>query len=115
MAAKGHKRGIPIRRLRLAVEPAFASGWLVPRLGRFATTHPQIELELETPDELRVLGRDADFAIRYIAANSRRKKRRWSTPLFGRCPVKTSSHSVSTCMSRTSSSGLIFQKRTTEA
>jgi LysR family glycine cleavage system transcriptional activator len=64
-------RGGTTRRLRLAVEPAFASRWLVARLGRFAAAHPQIELELETSDELRVLGRDADIAIRYSAAGAR--------------------------------------------
>ncbi len=64
-------RGATARRLRLAVEPAFGSRWLIARLGRFAATHPQIELELETSDELRVLGRDADVAIRYLAANAR--------------------------------------------
>ncbi len=68
-------RGITARRLRLAVEPAFASRWLVPRLGRFAAAHPQIELELETSAELRVLGRDADVAIRYVAADGRRHVR----------------------------------------
>lgn len=68
-------RGKTPQRLRLAVEPAFASRWLVARLGRFAAAHPQIEIELETSDELRVLGRDADIAIRYVAAGSRRKER----------------------------------------
>jgi LysR family transcriptional regulator, glycine cleavage system transcriptional activator len=68
-------RGNTTQRLRLAVEPAFGSRWLVPRLGAFAAAHPQIELELETSDELRVLGRDADIAIRYVAANTRKKDR----------------------------------------
>ena len=68
-------RGVATRRLRLAVEPAFASRWLVPRLGRFAAAYPQIELELETSAELRVLGRDADVAIRYVAADGRRRPR----------------------------------------
>jgi LysR family transcriptional regulator, glycine cleavage system transcriptional activator len=67
-------RGIGVRRLKLTVEPAFASRWLVPRLGRFAAAHPQVELNLETSDEVRVLGRDADIAIRYVAAGSRRKR-----------------------------------------
>jgi len=67
-------RGVTARRLKLSVEPAFASRWLVPRLGSFAALQPQIELELETSDELRVLGRDADIAIRYVAAAARRKR-----------------------------------------
>jgi LysR family transcriptional regulator, glycine cleavage system transcriptional activator len=69
-------RGSSVRRLRLAVEPTFASRWLIARLGAFSAAHPQIELELETSDELRVLGRDADIAIRYDAGSSRRNARR---------------------------------------
>ncbi len=48
-----------VKRLRLSVEPAFAAQWLVPRLGAFTAVHPIIELQLETSDEIRVLGRDA--------------------------------------------------------
>jgi LysR family glycine cleavage system transcriptional activator len=69
-------RGVQTRRLRISAEPAFASRWLVPRLGDFSIRHPQIELELETSDEFRVLGTDADLAIRYIAAASRRPRSR---------------------------------------
>ena len=69
-------RGVQARRLRISAEPAFASRWLVPRLGDFSIRHPQIELELETSDEFRVLGTDADLAIRYIAAASRRPRTR---------------------------------------
>jgi len=39
------------------------------------TGAPPDELELETSDELRVLGRDADVAIRYVATNARRRGR----------------------------------------
>jgi LysR family transcriptional regulator, glycine cleavage system transcriptional activator len=67
-------RGVAIRRLRLTVEPAFASLWLVPRLGDFSSMHPDIELELETSDEVRSLGRDADVAIRYVAFGSRKQR-----------------------------------------
>jgi LysR family glycine cleavage system transcriptional activator len=69
-------RGVATRRLRLSVEPAFASRWLLSRLGRFSACHPTIELELETSDELRVLGRDTDIAIRYLAVGSRRPRSR---------------------------------------
>ncbi len=69
-------RGVRTQRLRISAEPAFASRWLVPRLGDFSVGHPQVELELETSDELRVLGRDADLAIRYIAAGSPRPRGR---------------------------------------
>lgn len=68
-------RGATPQRLRLTIEPSFASRWLVPRLGRFAAAHPQVELVLETSDEVRTLGRDADIAIRYVAAGSRFKGR----------------------------------------
>lgn len=69
-------RGNLTRRLRLSVEPAFAARWLVPRLGRFAAAHPHIELQLETTDQFRVLGREADIAIRYFASGSRRARGR---------------------------------------
>ncbi len=68
-------RGEKTRRLRLSAEPAFASRWLLPRLGTFAAAHPLIELELETSDELRQLGRDADLAIRYFAVGARGPRR----------------------------------------
>jgi LysR family transcriptional regulator, glycine cleavage system transcriptional activator len=64
-------RGIQARRLRVSSEPAFAARWLVPRLQRFSATHPDIELELETSLELRILGRETDIAIRYVDAGSR--------------------------------------------
>ncbi|MHB8815878.1 MAG: LysR substrate-binding domain-containing protein [Steroidobacteraceae bacterium] len=67
-------RGIAIRRLRLTVEPAFASLWLVSRLGEFASAHPDIELELETSEELRSLGRDADMAIRYVPSGAAKQR-----------------------------------------
>ena len=69
-------RGRPERLLRITVEPAFAARWLMPRLGDFSAAHPDIELHLETTDELRVLGRDADLAIRYIRAGIPRRWRR---------------------------------------
>jgi len=62
--------------LRVTCAPTFAARWLVPRLGDFSIKHPQIELELETSDEFRVLGTDADLAIRYISAASRRPRTR---------------------------------------
>jgi LysR family transcriptional regulator, glycine cleavage system transcriptional activator len=64
-------RGIRARRLRVSSEPAFAARWLVPRLERFSASHPDIELELETSLELRILGRETDVAIRYVDAGSR--------------------------------------------
>jgi len=69
-------RGIATRRLRVAVEPAFAARWLVARLGGFSAVHPDIELELESSDELRVLGRDTDIAIRFLNPTARRPRGR---------------------------------------
>jgi LysR family transcriptional regulator, glycine cleavage system transcriptional activator len=64
-------RGIPTQRLRVSIEPAFAARWLVNRLDRFSAAHPEIELELETSSELRVLGRETDVAIRYVDTGAR--------------------------------------------
>ncbi|MBS0579177.1 MAG: LysR family transcriptional regulator [Proteobacteria bacterium] len=69
--------GVKSQRLRVSAEPAFAARWLLERLGRFSIAHPQVELELETSDELRVLGRDADIAIRYIASATHRPRGRY--------------------------------------
>jgi len=34
------------RALRVAVTPSFAANWLMPRIGHFWETHPEIELEI---------------------------------------------------------------------
>jgi LysR family transcriptional regulator, glycine cleavage system transcriptional activator len=65
--------GDGVRTLRLSVEPSFGALWLAPRLGSFAMAHPRIELQLETSDTLRRPGSDADIAIRYAIAGSRRR------------------------------------------
>lgn len=75
-------RGGAARRLRVSVEPAFAARWLVARLGRFSGANPDIELELEASDELRVLGRDTDIAIRFLSPAARRPRGR-ARKLFG--------------------------------
>jgi LysR family glycine cleavage system transcriptional activator len=67
-------RSRPEKVLRITSEPAFATHWLMPRLENFSATHPNLELNLETTDELRLLGRDADLAIRYIRVGA---PRRW--------------------------------------
>jgi DNA-binding transcriptional LysR family regulator len=74
-------RGTAAGRLRLTVEPAFAARWLAPRLDGFQALHPDIELELETSDVIRTLGRDADIAIRFLYARSPRPRTRFR-PLF---------------------------------
>jgi LysR family glycine cleavage system transcriptional activator len=71
----------PVRRLRISVEPSLAARWLVPRLGRFTAANPDIEIEFDSSDELRVLGRDTDIAIRFLSRTSRRPRGR-ATKLF---------------------------------
>jgi DNA-binding transcriptional LysR family regulator len=44
------------RRLRMAVSPFFASHWLIPRVSKFMTAHPDIELVIENSS------RAVDFA-----------------------------------------------------
>jgi LysR family transcriptional regulator, glycine cleavage system transcriptional activator len=66
----------PAQRLRISIEPAFAARWLVPRFGRFTAAHPEIEVDLESSDELRTVGRDTDIAIRFLPSASRKPKGR---------------------------------------
>ncbi|MEO3427578.1 LysR family transcriptional regulator [Pelagibius sp. CAU 1746] len=58
------------RPLKLALTPAFAENWLMPRLGEFWARHPEIELELVPSLRLEDLraGR-FDMAIRYGEGN----------------------------------------------
>jgi LysR family glycine cleavage system transcriptional activator len=67
-------RDSPTQRLRISVEPGFAARWLVPRFGRFTARHPDIDVELDSSNELRALGREADIAIRFLRSNSRKPK-----------------------------------------
>ena len=55
-----------VRQLRVTVEPAIASRWLVPRLGRFNDLHPDIELSIDPTAELADFRfGEADVGIRY--------------------------------------------------
>jgi LysR family glycine cleavage system transcriptional activator len=65
-----------MQRLRISVERTFAAYWLVPRLGSFTTTYPDIEIDVDSSDELGVLGRDADVAIRFLSKQARRPRGR---------------------------------------
>jgi LysR family transcriptional regulator, glycine cleavage system transcriptional activator len=69
-------RDTPAQRLRISVEPGFAARWLVPRFGRFTAAHPEIEVDLESSNELRTIGRDTDVAIRFLPSASRKPKGR---------------------------------------
>ncbi len=52
--------------LTISVSPAFGAMWLVPRLERFRSRHPEIEIRIDGTDRLVDLARDdADVAVRY--------------------------------------------------
>nr|WP_298684616.1 LysR substrate-binding domain-containing protein [uncultured Dongia sp.] len=53
--------------LSISAAPSFAARWLVPRLHRFQTAYPKIDLRLQAGDPLVDLanGADVDVALRY--------------------------------------------------
>jgi LysR family glycine cleavage system transcriptional activator len=54
------------RELTISVEVPFASLWLVPRLGRFTSAHPDIDIIVDPENRLVDLNKgEADLAIRY--------------------------------------------------
>jgi LysR family transcriptional regulator, glycine cleavage system transcriptional activator len=54
------------RTLRVSVEPAFASRWLVGRLAKFNELHPDIELTIDSTNRLvDFYSDDVDIGIRY--------------------------------------------------
>jgi LysR family transcriptional regulator, glycine cleavage system transcriptional activator len=54
------------RTLRVSVEPAFASRWLVGRLSKFNDLHPDIELTIDSENRLvDFYADDVDIGIRY--------------------------------------------------
>lgn len=56
------------RQLKVSVEPAFASRWLVGRLGRFNDLHPDIELNIDPTSRLvDFRSGEADLGVRYGA------------------------------------------------
>ena len=55
--------------LSLSVQPDFALKWLIPRLPRFATQHPAVEIRVVTAYRaLDFLSADLDLAVRYLNA-----------------------------------------------
>jgi LysR family glycine cleavage system transcriptional activator len=55
-----------VRTLKVSVEPATASRWLVPRLGRFNALHPDIDLVINPEPRLADFrSGEADVGIRY--------------------------------------------------
>jgi len=54
------------RPLEVTTTPAFASGWLMPRLARFRALHPAIDIRLDPSAEIRPLAAGGtDIALRY--------------------------------------------------
>jgi LysR family glycine cleavage system transcriptional activator len=52
--------------LSVSVSPNFAAKWLVPRLGRFADTHPEIDLRVSAqPHHVDFAREDIDLAVRH--------------------------------------------------
>lgn len=52
--------------LTISVSPSFGAMWLVPRLERFRSRHPDIEIRIDGTDRLVDLARDkTDVALRY--------------------------------------------------
>ncbi|VVP86617.1 Glycine cleavage system transcriptional activator [Pseudomonas fluorescens] len=52
--------------LTVSVTPTFASKWLIPRLGTFAQSHPDIDLRVLATDRLSHFSTDGvDLAVRY--------------------------------------------------
>ncbi|NQD74430.1 LysR substrate-binding domain-containing protein [Pseudomonas sp. CM27] len=52
--------------LTVSVTPTFASKWLIPRLGHFAESHPDIDLRVLATDRLSHFHTDGvDLAVRY--------------------------------------------------
>lgn len=51
--------------VRVNVQPSFALGWLLPRLGDFRTRYPEIDLRLSTTSrKLRYIGHAFDIGVR---------------------------------------------------
>lgn len=51
--------------LTISVLPSFAARWLVPRMGRFRSAHPEIDLRISPSSQLVDFGRDdVDLGIR---------------------------------------------------
>ena len=58
------------RQLRVSVMPSFAARWLLPRIGRFLTAYPDIDLDVGASSALADFRRDnIDAAIRYGGGN----------------------------------------------
>jgi LysR family glycine cleavage system transcriptional activator len=58
------------RRLRVSVTPSFAARWLLPRMGHFVATHPDIDLDVRASEiNVDFQHDDSDCAVRYGLGN----------------------------------------------
>lgn len=65
-AARGLTGADAARPLVVTTTPAFAGGWLLPRLADFRARHPGIDLVIDPTPDLRDIGPDgAEIALRY--------------------------------------------------
>lgn len=54
------------RQLRITVLPSFAARWLLPRIGRFVSAHPEIDVDVRASNALADFRReDVDVGIRH--------------------------------------------------
>ncbi|MEW6558939.1 MAG: LysR substrate-binding domain-containing protein [Pseudomonadota bacterium] len=71
-------------RVRLTTFASLASQWLIPRLGEFQATHPDIDIAVETFDSLSDLEHgDIDIAIRRLRHDNPQAHAPGTTFLFG--------------------------------
>jgi LysR family transcriptional regulator, glycine cleavage system transcriptional activator len=69
LAAQAVAAGAP-QRLRLSVLPSFAQRWLLPRIGRWRTQHPGVELEVHASHRLVDLPREGFHAALRVGAGA---------------------------------------------
>jgi LysR family transcriptional regulator, glycine cleavage system transcriptional activator len=55
------------RQVAMTCTPGFASLWLIPRLARFTSAHPQVDVRISATSEILDLGRSGlDVAVRFV-------------------------------------------------
>lgn len=60
------RASLQARRIAVTTTPGFASLWLIPRLARFAQSHPQVDVRLSaTNDRLDLVRSQIDVAVRF--------------------------------------------------
>jgi DNA-binding transcriptional LysR family regulator len=83
-AVDGLRAGQGRPRVRLTTFASLASQWLIPRLGEFQTAHPDIDIAVETFDNLSDMDSGAlDIAIRRLRNDNPLAHAKHTTFLFG--------------------------------